>query len=56
MNERVAVPAISWPFAPIGAVVGGIVDGVIGGLVGHYLGEAAGDVTNNRIVDPLSGV
>ena len=34
----------------------GLVGGVIGGLVGHYLGEAAGDVTNNRIVDPLNGV
>ena len=48
--------AVSGPFAPVGAVVGGLVGGVIGGLIGHYLGEAAGDVTNNRIVDPLSGV
>ena len=48
--------AVSGPFAPVGAVVGGVVGGVIGGLVGHYLGEAAGDVTNNRIVDPLNGV
>ena len=48
--------AVSGPFAPVGAVVGGVVGGVIGGLIGHYLGEAAGDVTNNRIVDPLSGV
>lgn len=48
--------AFSGPFAPVGAVVGGVVGGVIGGLVGHYLGEAAGDVTNNRIVDPLNGV
>ena len=53
MNKRGAVPTISGPFALIGAVV---VGGVIGGLVGHYLGEAAGDVTNNRIVDPLNGV
>ena len=56
MNKRGAVPTISGPFAPVGAVVGGVVGGVIGGLVGHYLGEAAGDVTNNRIVDPLNGV
>ena len=56
VNERGAVPAISGSFAPVGAVVGGVVGGVIGGLVGHYLGEAAGDVTNNRIVDPLNGV
>ena len=48
--------AVSGPFAPVGAVVGVVVGGVIGGLVGHYLGEAEGDVTNNRIVDPLSGV
>ena len=34
----------------------GLVGGVIGGVAGHYLGEAAGDVTNNRIVDPLNGV
>ena len=56
MNEHGSAPRISGPFAPVGAVVGGIVGGVIGGLVGHYLGEAAGDVTNNRIVDPLNGV
>ena len=56
MNERRTTPRVSGPFAPVGAVVGGVVGGVIGGLVGHYLGEAAGDVTNNRIVDPLNGV
>ena len=56
MNDHEAAPRISRPFAPVGAVVGGVIGGVIGGVVGHYLGEAAGDVTNNRIVDPLNGV
>ncbi|MDU7041294.1 MAG: hypothetical protein E6340_04465 [Actinomyces sp.] len=56
MNDHEAAPRISGPFAPVGAVVGGIVGGFIGGVIGHYLGEAAGDVTNNRIVDPLNGV
>ena len=56
MNDHEAAPRISGSFAPVGAVVGGIVGGFIGGVIGHYLGEAAGDVTNNRIVDPLNGV
>ena len=50
MNERVAVPAISGPFAPVGAVVGG----VIGGLVGHYAGESAGDWINDKGVDRVA--
>ena len=54
MNERGAVPAISGPFAPVGAVVGGVVGGVIGGMVGHYLGEETGNLANDAIVDPLN--
>ena len=54
MNERGAVPAISGPFAPVGAVVGGVVGGVIGGLVGHYAGESAGDWINDKGVDRVA--
>lgn len=55
MNKRGAVPAISGPFTPVGAVVGGVVGGVIGGVAGHYLGETVGDAANEGIVDPLNG-
>ncbi len=51
VNERVAVPAISGPFAPVGAVVGGIVGGVIGGVAGHYIGEMTGDAVNNSMLN-----
>ena len=54
MNERGAVPAISGPFAPIGAVVGGLVGGVIGGVAGHYLGAEAEDLANDAIVEPIN--
>lgn len=54
MNKRGAVPAISGPFAPVGAVVGGLVGGVIGGLIGHYAGESAGDWINDKGVDRVA--
>ena len=54
MNERGAVPAISGPFAPVGAVVGGILGGVIGGVTGHYFGEAVGDGLNNQGVERIA--
>ena len=54
MNKRGAVPAISGPFTPVGAVVGGLVGGVIGGLIGHYAGESAGDWINDKGVDRVA--
>lgn len=54
MNERGAVPTISGPFGPVGAVVGGLVGGVIGGLIGHYAGESAGDWVNDKGVDRVA--
>ena len=54
MNERMAPPRISEPFAPVGAVVGGIVGGVIGGVIGHYAGETAGDWLNDKGVDRVA--
>ena len=51
MNERGVVPAISGPFAPIGAVVGGLVGGVIGGVAGHYFDEMTGDAINNATLN-----
>ena len=54
MKDHEAVPRISGPFAPVGAVVGGILGGVIGGVVGHYAGETAGDWLNDKGVDRVA--
>lgn len=54
MNEGGTAPAISGPFAPVGAVVGGILGGVIGGVAGHYFGEAVGDGINNQGVERIA--
>ena len=51
MNEGGTAPAISEPFAPVGAVVGGILGGVIGGVAGHYVDEMTGDAVNNSMLN-----